>query len=262
MLFGQKLKYNHSNTKKNRRIESAFKNTHSTLVQLKKTVIPIDFNTRWWCYLYSYGTEAPFHTSAWRVNSKLGSHLAQGTWKVLKGFGGRRCQRQYGCREGRGVGGGGGGSDSVSNRQSYLPCKSAFINATFVSKNNRKGKGKVDRLLVEHWDISDGATERHRASRQGGGRVARRWEGDVCPQKEPEGETMEWRQNCNGSSPKWHRQYGVKNMQSLSHSKGLWPIRFVMFSQVITNRRACNGDSLPPYSMIGMMLPSDSLSSV
>lgn len=37
--------------------------------------------------MYSYGTEAPFHTSALRVNSKLGSHLAQGTWKVLEGFG-------------------------------------------------------------------------------------------------------------------------------------------------------------------------------
>lgn len=157
-------------------------------------------------------------------------------------------------------------SDSVSNRQSYLPCKSAFINATFVSKNNRKGKGKVDRLLVEHWDIGDGATDRHRASRQGeevGGQPGE-GRGMSVLRKSQRGKTMEWRQNCNGSSPKWHRQYGVKNMQSLSHSNGVWPIRFVTLSQVITDRRACNGEtfSAPMHSEIVMTPPSDSLSAV
>lgn len=69
---------------------------------------------------------------------KQGSHLAQGDVEsveveaVGRCRGGRALQTQKK----------GGKSDSVSNRQSYLPCKSAFINATFVSKIIGKEKAK------------------------------------------------------------------------------------------------------------------------
>lgn len=51
------------------------------------------------------------------------------------------------CLRGGGVGGWGKGITHVSNRQSYLPCKSAFVNATFVSKKIKKN-GKKKRQSI------------------------------------------------------------------------------------------------------------------
>lgn len=56
----------------------------------------------------------------------------------------------------------GGGPDSVSDRQSYLPCKSAFINATFVGKIIGEEEAKAHQLLVKHQDVIDGATATQR----------------------------------------------------------------------------------------------------
>lgn len=68
---------------------------------------------------------------------KLGSHVAQGDVESVE-------VETVGRWEGRGISNAkrGGKSDCVSNRQSYLPCKSAFINATFVSKIIEKEKAK------------------------------------------------------------------------------------------------------------------------
>lgn len=65
---------------------------------------------------------------------KQGSHLAQGDVESVEVEAVERCRGGTQKK--------GGKSDSVSNRQSYLPCKSAFINATFVSKIIGKEKAK------------------------------------------------------------------------------------------------------------------------
>lgn len=126
----------------------------------KKQWFPIEFNTRLWFYLYSYGTEALSHTSGGgRVQTKQTKQprCSQDVESVFwEGWGARGSNTilMWGWIWGLG----GGVCCCRTDRAIYLASQLSSMQL-FVSKNSGEGKCKVERPLVKHWDISHGATE-------------------------------------------------------------------------------------------------------
>lgn len=104
-------------------------------VSANQNVVPIDFDTRCFMVLVFLWDCSPFQAVGGQIQTKQ-----------ISCSGSAKCERGKYCEdmEGRGIADTKGGrtSDSVSNTQSYLPCKSAFINATFVGKIIGKEKAK------------------------------------------------------------------------------------------------------------------------
>lgn len=103
-------------------------------VSTNQNVSPIDFNTRWQWYLYSYGTESHF---IWLVGEfKLGSHLAWGDVESVEVDCGEVGGRGIADAKGRGI--------RLCIKQTKLSTlQVSFHQCNFCQQNNRKGKGKV-----------------------------------------------------------------------------------------------------------------------